>query len=430
MKAHVIVCLIFVSSQISAQVEDKSLRGPINLQSNGIVDGVIIKEELPLRSKIEYEHVRSADYVWSKRVFSRIDKREKINHVLFFPDDYFVSTYNFPSSADKIDGGGWVKNQDRYSLWTIIMKHIMKGDIQIFEVADSNFTAIEDGYQFKYPIEKIGKNDFFDNPRYRKLASRKISYGSSGEPWKYEVTPEGEDDPVEVALLKEDDKESYDEWLERLTTKGADSQKGPELYQVLKNVDQVKLRTQYEGATGGSSIKFPDNLQYINSACITAYNIKEDWFFDKERSILDRRIIAIAPVARLKYVEQEKSDEISEDGINRFSSLIGVDRNGGFIDASGNPYTGNLVEKELFWLYFPELRDVIVNYYVYNELSDAQWMSFDDVFWKRKFSSTILRVSDKFDREIEDYKYGVDALYEAEKIKDDMRKWEHDVWNY
>ena len=430
MKAHVIVCLIFLNSQIFAQVEDKSLRGPINLQSNGIVDGVIIKEELPLRSKIEYEHVRSADYVWSKRVFSRIDKREKINHVLFFPDDYFVSTYNFPSSADKIDGGGWVKNQDRYSLWTIIMKHIMKGDIQIFEVADSNFTAIEDGYQFKYPIEKIGKNDFFDNPRYRKLASRKISYGSSGEPWKYEVTPEGEDDPVEVALLKEDDKESYDEWLERLTTKGADSQKGPELYQVLKNVDQVKLRTQYEGATGGSSIKFPDNLQYINSACITAYNIKEDWFFDKERSILDRRIIAIAPVARLKYVEQEKSDEISEDGINRFSSLIGVDRNGGFIDASGNPYTGNLVEKELFWLYFPELRDVIVNYYVYNELSDAQWMSFDDVFWKRKFSSTILRVSDKFDREIEDYKYGVDALYEAEKIKDDMRKWEHDVWNY
>jgi hypothetical protein len=429
MKAHVIVCLIFVSSQISAQVEDKSLRGPINLQSNGIVDGVIIKEELPLRSKIEYEHVRSADYVWSKRVFSRIDKREKINHVLFFPDDYFVSTYELPVSADKIDGGGWVKNQDRYSLWTIIMKHIMKGDIQIFEVADSNFTAIEDGYQFKYPIEKIGKNDFFDNPRYRKLASRKLSYGSSGETWSYQVTPDPDDDPVTVSLMRDDDNESYDDWVTRLTTDGKDANNGKELYQPLLTAGK-NLRTQYDNTKGGSSIKFPDNLQYINSACITAYNIKEDWFFDKERSILDRRIIAIAPVARLKYVEQEKSDEISEDGINRFSSLIGVDRNGGFIDNSGNSYTGNMVEKELFWLYFPELRDVIVNYYVYNELSDAQWMSFDDVFWKRKFSSTILRVSDKFDREIEDYKYGVDALYEAEKIKDDMRKWEHDVWNY
>jgi hypothetical protein len=39
-------------------------------------------------------------------------------------------------------------------------------------------------------------------------------------------------------------------------------------------------------------------------------------------------------------------------------------------------------------------------------------------------------VSDKFDREIEDYKHGVDALYEAERIKDDIRKWEIDVWNY
>jgi hypothetical protein len=57
-------------------------------------------------------------------------------------------------------------------------------------------------------------------------------------------------------------------------------------------------------------------------------------------------------------------------------------------------------------------------------------MSFDDVFWKRKFTAQIYKVSDKFDRELEDFKYGVDALYEAEKIKDDMRKWEHDVWNY
>jgi len=40
------------------------------------------------------------------------------------------------------------------------------------------------------------------------------------------------------------------------------------------------------------------------------------------------------------------------------------------------------------------------------------------------------RTSDKFDREIEDYRFGVDALREAEKIKGEIRKWEHDVWNY
>ncbi|HBW85546.1 MAG TPA: gliding motility protein GldN, partial [Crocinitomicaceae bacterium] len=42
----------------------------------------------------------------------------------------------------------------------------------------------------------------------------------------------------------------------------------------------------------------------------------------------------------------------------------------------------------------------------------------------------IYRVSDKFDREIEDYKFGVDALYEAERIKEQIREWEINVWNY
>ena len=87
-------------------------------------------------------------------------------------------------------------------------------------------------------------------------------------------------------------------------------------------------------------------------------------------------------------------------------------------------------EKEMFWLYFPELRNVIVNYYTYNDKSDAQWMTFDDLFWKRKFNAQIYRTSDKFDRNIEDYRFGVDALREAERIKGEIRKWEHDVWNY
>jgi len=98
--------------------------------------------------------------------------------------------------------------------------------------------------------------------------------------------------------------------------------------------------------------------------------------------------------------------------------------------AGFQPYTGLTEEKEMFWLYFPELRNVIVNYYTYNDKSDALWMSFDDLFWKRKFNAQIYRTSDKFDREIEDYRFGVDALREAEKIKGEIRKWEHDVWNY
>jgi hypothetical protein len=183
------------------------------------------------------------------------------------------------------------------------------------------------------------------------------------------------------------------------------------------------------------AIKRPDVVQYISSQSITAYNIKEDWFFDKERSMLDRRIIAIAPVGRVAYDDSSKTNDLTDDGIDRFKTFISVNRNGELISCAGGsgsfePYKGQYIEKELFWLYFPELRNVIVNYYVYNDQNDAQWMSMDDLFWKRKFSATIYKVSDKFDREIQDYKFGVDALYEAERIKEEIRTWEHDVWNF
>ena len=45
----------------------------------------------------------------------------------------------------------------------------------------------------------------------------------------------------------------------------------------------------------------PAALKLQSSQGIVAYNIKEDWFFDKERSILDKRIIAIAPVAKYTF---------------------------------------------------------------------------------------------------------------------------------
>jgi hypothetical protein len=429
MKAHVIVCLIFASSQILAQGNDNSFRGPVNLHENGVVDGVIIKEELPLRSKIEYEHVRSADYVWSKRVFSRIDAREKINHVIFYPYDYFPYEWNPPSKVEDIDKKDWLKHQERWSLWTIIFRHIMLGDLTVYNVSNKDFSAIEDGYTFKYPIDKNSRDSYFSDAAYKKEINRKISYGGKGPVWKIDRPNTGDTWPITRDAISE----SFDDWFKRLTTVGDSTAKDPEDYEPLAREPKDELRDAYNSAQAKQSLFKKDVVHFISSQSITGYNIKEDWFFDKERSIIDRRIIAIAPIGRLKPEEENKDDEISDEGIDRFKNFVGVDRNGQFEvkgDDGFEKYEGNVMEKELFWLYFPELRDVIVNYYVYNEQSDAQWMSFDDVFWKRKFSSTIFKVSDKFDRELEDYKYGVDALYEAEKIKDDMRKWEHDVWNY
>ena len=163
---------------------------------------------------------------------------------------------------------------------------------------------------------------------------------------------------------------------------------------------------------------------FAASNSIFAYNIKEDWYFDKELSMFEKRIICIAPVARYTYSVLEPTTERGD--LLVYNKLGKAYR----FDNVFEEYTDQWEEREMFWLYFPELRNIIVNYFVYNDKSDAQMMSFDDLFWKRRFSGQIYKSSNRFDQEIEDYRYGVDALYKAEEFKNTMRNWEHDVWNY
>jgi hypothetical protein len=177
------------------------------------------------------------------------------------------------------------------------------------------------------------------------------------------------------------------------------------------------------------SLLSEDLTFFVTSDLITAYNIKEDWFFDKERSMLDKRIIAIAPVARYTIDTAKFSDRGSLIMLDPYASTPSMVASVAGTKTPINPTTPT-AEYEMFWLYFPQLRNVIVNYFVYNEQSDAQWMSFDDLFWKRLFSAQIYKATDQFDRDIEDYRYGVDALYEAQKIKETMRTWETDLWHY
>ena len=70
------------------------------------------------------------------------------------------------------------------------------------------------------------------------------------------------------------------------------------------------------------------------------------------------------------------------------------------------------------------------NYFVYNEKNDARRMSFDDLFWKRKFQSYIDKETNVYDRTINDHKVGVDALLKSEDIKYEIFKFEHDVWHF
>jgi gliding motility associated protien GldN len=134
----------------------------------------------------------------------------------------------------------------------------------------------------------------------------------------------------------------------------------------------------------------------ITSEDITKYWIKEEWFFDKQRSVMDVRILGILAVTSKKTESGE--------------------------DAGG--------DKPLFWFYYPEIRHVLATNDVYMRHNDSERKSFDDLFWKRMFSSYIIKESNVYDRYIADYALGIDGLLEAEKIKEDVFEFEHDFWQH
>ena len=75
--SFLLVSLVCVSA--IAQPGNDVLRGPQNTLPDGVIDGVVVEDEVPVRSRVEYEYVRLADYAQSWRVYSRIDAREKVN---------------------------------------------------------------------------------------------------------------------------------------------------------------------------------------------------------------------------------------------------------------------------------------------------------------------------------------------------------------
>jgi gliding motility associated protien GldN len=152
----------------------------------------------------------------------------------------------------------------------------------------------------------------------------------------------------------------------------------------------------------GVDIEFAQKDTFINIPfdrnTVKKWRLKEEWFFDKQRSTMDVRIIGLAPL-------QENKDEIT-----------------GRLTGSFSP---------LFWVYFPEARNVLINAEVFNLVkNNAERRTYDDIFWKRMFGSTITKESSVMDRKVNEYMIGLDALLESQRIKTEIFNIEHDLWEY
>ncbi|MDR2009629.1 MAG: gliding motility protein GldN [Bacteroidales bacterium] len=118
--------------------------------------------------------------------------------------------------------------------------------------------------------------------------------------------------------------------------------------------------------------------------------IWEEWVFDKQRSVMDVRIQAMA-----------------------------ID--GWYGDSRIWP----------FWISYNDYRPLFASYETFNTHNDAEPRTFDDIFLKRRFKSYIVAESNVYDnRLISDYLLGIDALREGERIQAKLFTFEHDLWEF
>ncbi|MCL6461514.1 MAG: gliding motility protein GldN [Flavobacterium micromati] len=139
--------------------------------------------------------------------------------------------------------------------------------------------------------------------------------------------------------------------------------------------------------------------QDLTAADVTEYKIKGYWYFDKRQSELKYRLLGICPVTPDVYsMNSEEKDYI-----------------------------------ELFWIFFPAARDVLHDAKAFNEKNSAMPISFDQILNSRRFNSVIYKEENVYgDRGIDEYMKdnAQNQLLESERVKDKIRNFESDMWNY
>lgn len=132
---------------------------------------------------------------------------------------------------------------------------------------------------------------------------------------------------------------------------------------------------------------------------VTQYKIKGYWYFDKRQSELKYRLLGICPVTPDVYtMNSEEKDYI-----------------------------------ELFWVFFPAARDVLHEAKAFNDKNSAMPVSFDQILNSRRFNSVIYKEENVYgDRTIEEYMKdnAQNQLLESERVKEKIRNFEQDMWNY
>lgn len=179
--------------------------------------------------------------------------------------------------------------------------------------------------------------------------------------------------------------------------KGDDEFKVPISYNQVRlqfgdSIKKIKVTDINTGVENESTIKVDIPTQEVKQL-----EIKEIWYFDKQKSTMQVRILGICPIWVYKK----------------------------------DPKDSTYVRKRLFWVNYPEIRPLLAKNESLNEFNGARSLSFDDLFLTRRFDGYIVKEENTYDnRSIEQYAKGEYAAKESERIKNSIFNYEQDLWEY
>ncbi|MCH2489342.1 MAG: gliding motility protein GldN [Flavobacteriales bacterium] len=147
--------------------------------------------------------------------------------------------------------------------------------------------------------------------------------------------------------------------------------------------------------------------QYIRKFNLDAGDIEEwrvrgIWYLDKRQGELKYRLLGLCPVAN-----EARSKAFPDDNIDS--------------------------KVELFWVWFPGAREVLHNAKAFNRKNTSQPISFDHLLNSRRFHGVVYKEDNvQGDRAVNEYinDNALMQLLESDRIKEQIRNIEMDLWNY
>jgi len=174
-----------------------------------------------------------------------------------------------------------------------------------------------------------------------------------------------------------------------------------ELDQIRTSVDTMDIGYDQLNADGYVDPEYIIT-RTISSYNVSAYLIKGLWYFDKRQGELKYRILALAPAAPdVNFIDS--NDEANNEPI------------------------------PLFWIFYPDARDVLHEAKAFNTKNSAMPFSFDHILNSRRFNGVIYKEENVYgDREVKEYiaENALMQLLESERIKEKIRNFEHDMWSW